>query len=644
MKYNLATLVLAALTLFCGTPNRVPALEADRVYPDSTKGFFSISDVERLADQWKETQLGTLMQQPEMKEFWVDLRRQLGSRLSSRFSLTLDDLRLIPTGEVAGGMIAPVGQMPGFILYIEVSGRISETEDFLKALEKKFEQKKATKSTLPIGGENASVFTFAGTEEDLSERQAVYLLTQDHLLISDQVYLVDLISKRLKGDRNNSLADVPAYTEVMKRCAADLKENDTEPVIRWYVQPLELGEAIRATANLPEKGKAKTSPFKMLAEVGFDAILGIGGTVDLKADELEVVHRTFIYAPRPYRYSMNMLAFCNDTNFELPHWVPEEIAGTTTLYVDPLEMFDHFGPLFDAMFVPGDRSAWEDIIDGMKNDPHGLQIDIREELVQLLGHKILFFTQYTKPITTDSENLFVAVAIQEGKTAEVQQALGKLIPEEDPDFERRLFEDHLFWQKRAYLEAEQRPSISIGGTMPPLPGTKPVANKKIELEETKEEQFFPKGAITVAFDHILFSSNVEYLEQILTQGKQEGILESALEKTKDYESIFEEFQSGELGHGPRFLQSFSRSAEAMRPTYEMIRQGKMPQSKSVLGRVLNLLLTPPEMEDEIRPTRIDGSKMPEFETIQQYFGPSGLLSVTEENGWFFKGFSLKQPE
>ncbi len=638
MRHRLEFLLFAVAILFGLMLERASALEADRIYPDSTKGFFSISNADRLADQWKETQLGLLMQQPEMKEFWVDLRQQLGKRLSNRLGLTLDDMRLVPSGEVAGGMVAPVGQTPGFVLLMDVSGRIAETETFLKSLEQKFEQKKATKSTLQITGETASVFTFASSEEDLFERRAVYLLTSDHLLISDQIYLIETIAKRLKGDRSNSLADVPAYIDVMKRCADDLKENDSEPVIRWYVQPLELGEAIRSIANLTEKRKAKNSPFKMLAEVGFDAILGVGGTVDLKAGDLEIVHRTYVYAPKPYRDSMKMLAFPNKTEFEPPSWIPEDIAGETTLYVNPVEMFDNFGPLFDTMFIQGDSSSWEYIVESMKDDPYGLQIDIREELVMLLGQGLMFFTQYAKPITTDSENLFVAVSIKEGKTAEVQQALGKLIPEEDPDFERRMFKNYMFWQKRDPMEV-QRPVITVGGKVPPIPGTKQNPGK-VELEETKEEQFFPKGAITVAFDHILFSSNVDFLERILVQAEESG---SVLEKTRDYEAVLQEFQSSELGQKPRFLQSFSRSAEAVRPTYEMIRQGKMPQSKSVLAQVLNLLLMPPDMDEGVRPTRIDGSKMPEFETIQQYFGPSGLLGTSEESGWFFKGFSLKQP-
>ncbi len=638
MRHRLQFLLFAVAILFGLASGRASALEADRIYPDSTKAFFSISNADQLADQWKETQLGILMQQPEMKEFWVDLRQQLGKRLSNRLGLTLDDMRLVPSGEVAGGMVAPVGQTPGFILLMDVSGRIAETETFLKSLEQKFEQKKATKSTLQIAGETASVFTFASSEEDLFERRAVYLLTNDHLLISDQIYLIETIAKRIKGDRSNSLADVPAYIDVMKRCADDLKENDDEPVIRWYVQPLELGEAIRSIANLTEKRKAKNSPFKMLAEVGFDAILGIGGTVDLKAGDLEIVHRTYVFAPKPYRDSMKMLAFPNKTEFDPPSWIPEDIAGKTTLYIEPLEMFDNFGPLFDTLFIQGDSSSWEYIVESMKDDPYGLQIDIREELVMLLGQGLMFFTQYSKPITTDSENLFFAIAIKEGKTAEVQQALGKLIPEEDPDFERRMFQDYMIWQKRDQMEIQRMP-VTVGGKIPPIPGTKPNPGK-IELEEAKEEQFFPKGAVTVAFDHILFSSNVDFLERILTRTAETG---GDLEKTEDYKVVLQEFQSSELGQKPRFLQSFSRSAEAVRPTYEMIRQGKMPQSKSVLAQVLNLLLTPPDMDEGVRPTRIDGSKMPEFETIQQYFGPSGLLGTAEESGWFFKGFSLKQP-
>ena len=39
-------------------------------------------------------------------------------------------------------------------------------------------------------------------------------------------------------------------------------------------------------------------------------------------------------------------------------------------------------------------------------------------------------------------------------------------------------------------------------------------------------------------------------------------------------------------------RSFSWTDRAVQPTYELIRQGKMPQSESLLGRTLNSLAAP----------------------------------------------------
>jgi hypothetical protein len=37
--------------------------------------------------------------------------------------------------------------------------------------------------------------------------------------------------------------------------------------------------------------------------------------------------------------------------------------------------------------------------------------------------------------------------------------------------------------------------------------------------------------------------------------------------------------------------------------------------------------------------------MPEFDKVQHYFGKVGIYGVTEENGYFIKGFTLvREPE
>ena len=77
------------------------------------------------------------------------------------------------------------------------------------------------------------------------------------------------------------------------------------------------------------------------------------------------------------------------------------------------------------------------------------------------------------------------------------------------------------------------------------------------------------------------------------------------------------------------MRSFSRTDEEYRPTYELIRQGKMPESESLLGKLLNRLLGP-EDEDVLREQQIDGSQLPDFEAVRRYLGPAGLFLRIEK--------------
>ena len=96
----------------------------------------------------------------------------------------------------------------------------------------------------------------------------------------------------------------------------------------------------------------------------------------------------------------------------------------------------------------------------------------------------------------------------------------------------------------------------------------------------------------------------------------------------------------ELTQGDLCLRSFSRTDEEFRPTYELLRHGKMPESETLLGRILNQLLTDDDVE--LREQRFDGSKLPPFELVRRYFGPAGFTIATENDGWFLVGAMLRK--
>ena len=94
------------------------------------------------------------------------------------------------------------------------------------------------------------------------------------------------------------------------------------------------------------------------------------------------------------------------------------------------------------------------------------------------------------------------------------------------------------------------------------------------------------------------------------------------------------------------LRHFGRVDNTVRANYEMLRQGKMAQSKTAMARILNHVMTPEEnLEDQIpRDQKVDGSKLPEdFDKhVAPYLGPMGWVIETDTEGWRLTGIMLKK--
>ena len=91
------------------------------------------------------------------------------------------------------------------------------------------------------------------------------------------------------------------------------------------------------------------------------------------------------------------------------------------------------------------------------------------------------------------------------------------------------------------------------------------------------------------------------------------------------------------------MRVFSRTDEEYRPTYELVRQNKMPESETMLARLLNVLFGEGK-KGQVRAQRIDGSQLPEYEVVRRYLGPAGLQATSEPGGWYLKGFTLSKED
>jgi hypothetical protein len=70
----------------------------------------------------------------------------------------------------------------------------------------------------------------------------------------------------------------------------------------------------------------------------------------------------------------------------------------------------------------------------------------------------------------------------------------------------------------------------------------------------------------------------------------------------------------------------------------------MPESKAILGRLLNKILTTEQERHDgvVRKQQIDGSSLPSFEAVRRYFGPHGGVVRSEKDGWVMTGVVLNK--
>jgi hypothetical protein len=274
------------------------------------------------------------------------------------------------------------------------------------------------------------------------------------------------------------------------------------------------------------------------------------------------------------------------------------------------------------------ENAWANTLEGWETDPYGAKVNVRKEFIANLGNRISVVTDYDMPITVGSERAIFA--IEASNEQALATALAKWMSKE-PDVVRRELGPFVVWERVPPQVAADEPEI------PGFTAVTPTAEKEAQ-EEDEREPVLPNSAVCVALGHLMMASDIDYLNEVLAGFPPRERLASSL----DYQQVLETMER--LAPGERSGWSFGRTDEELRPTYELLRTGKMPEGETMLAKLLNNLLTTEveREEGQIRKQRIDGSSLPSFEAVRRYLGPAGRALRSEPDGWFFTAAMLSK--
>lgn len=638
--YHWARLALLCVGIFSFAQAQVEAApQAATVLPHTIKSYVSIPDYDQCSANFDETQIGKMMADPVMKPFTDDLKEQIKQKLIAggvKLGINLDDLKDVYAGEICFANNQPNGaKSDGVVLTVDVTGKQAQVDVLLAKISANQKANGAKESKVTIAGVQATKFDLPPNAEKPGPNEAYYAQQQDLLIATDSLATLTYILESIAAVKQDNLASLEAFTAVLAR-AAKGRGPDTYD-FEWFVEPFGYAEVIRSQQG--GRKKRGTDMLQLLRNQGFDAVKGLGGYVNFvvanDTDQLEMVHSSFVYAPQDpkaengerFRLGARILDFPNDPNFQPYDFVPEDIATFLDFRWNVQDAFKFSETIVNEY---ADDEIFDELIESLEKDPAGPKVDVVNQIVRHLDSKVCMLVDVKTPITPQSEQRVVGVHLLDA--APVKAAITQIM-QQDPNAEKHEVGEEEIWE--IHEEEEEIPTLVISG--PGFPDAF-AANNQFTQDDNKPK--IPNAAVSVVGDWVFFANNKELIKKVILT-KQAGGNAKLLLQAGDYQRMDKALQV--LGSGADSFRHFARTDQAARVTYELMQQGKMPESESALGKIINELWSMGQDDDmATREQQIDASKLPPFDQVEGYLGPTGSYARTEGDGWYVSGAMLKK--
>jgi hypothetical protein len=629
--------LVAAFVLIQAERAQAANKPTDQIFPNTTKGYLSAADTQALLDQWDETQLGKLVDDPLMKPFVDDLRDQIKKERSKDgidWALTWDDVQELARGESAVALIHTPGKRPAIAMLVDVTGTQNGAVTVLNRIFQSLTAKAATWKKETVADRELTIFNLPRSAKDPHRPpQVAYFIKNNFVGAIDDAAVARKIMERMDANATDSLSSLANYQKVVKRCEADVALTKAkQPGARWFVQPVDYAQA-RRVIDPKFFMSDKIDMIRVMKNAGFAAIQAVGGYVHLRTGEYDLLNRMAVYAPPPYEKSMKMLDTPNSGPFPPFDWLPADVASYTSGGWDVRTAVNNIEALYDETVGNGDQGVWRDALRSIREDKEGPRIDMEKRLFPHLGTRLTRISDVRKPITTQSERNLMIIDLRDAK--EVQAALEQYYAK-DPLATKKKAGEHVYWEIEPEETDEEFDVPALQVQNPALAG----GNQNVAGGVEKTE---PSG-LAVAHDKLLVASHVSLLSELL-----EGKPKQTLAEDPQYQRVSGLIKSEieKRSWDKTCLWRFVRSEAAYEPTYELTRMGKLPLSKSMIGEAINMLAEPGP-GGKPRKQKADGSKLPPYDKVSHYLTPFGGLGIREDGqefqGWFFVSFGLSGDE
>ena len=628
-------------------------LESAQLLPGHTKAWVSIPSMVRLQESFDTTQFGLLSKDKAIEPFIESLKSQFSdwaAEKNVRLGVKIENLDEIYSGEICLAGIVPsiAGQeiergSHGLVLLVDVSGREDKAANVLAEVNRRLVEKGAVQTTIDINGASVTRSTIEKGKRLRASQTTLQTIYDGWLLASDNEKIFRDVIFRLATTKPDALKpDALAAQPAFKTVADRTNFGPDESQLKWFVDPFGYIQLAQALADDEKDTREHRDDWaKILKDQGFDVLKGAGGQLGFMVDDHELLHRTFVYAPqtnlakKEQQRVFGLFDFSNKSGKTVTpaDWVPNNLSAFFVGKWNFSSALENVGFLYDAFL--DDPGAFERVLQDFKNDPD-MQLNIRK-LIGQLDSEWTILSATAKPIDGNSERVAIAFklkadadgdfvldsvrrAIGNGRATKINLG-GKTVIEVDSETS----------------DAEDEIPDDLDIFDDPLEG------EGLDDEEPEEEVFtlFDKKYFAIEHGHLIVANHKDYMKQVLANKQKQKLAEMS-----DYERVDAALQK--LVDNKIFSsRQFGRLDKALEANYELLRQGKMEQSTTVLAKIINQIFksgSQDENESSTEIKRLDGKELPAdyAKAIAPYLGIMGWAMEDEKDGWRISGCVLKR--
>ncbi|MEM6778350.1 MAG: DUF3352 domain-containing protein [Planctomycetota bacterium] len=591
-----------------------------RLLPTDTLAFLSIKDFDQTREDFANSSLARMLQDPQMRPFVSDVyatANQLFDQVAVALGFSLEELLSIPHGQLA---VALVPGTPPPETDDEARDREPEAELTDAEIGRRLRRRRERINSFSVvaiidAGESADemvtlldrvglIFEDRGMIRSNDENQnglvrysrprgggdVEWLQRKSLFVIGIGRDTAARIGRLMDGDEPRSedeealesLAENPNFATVISR---SMGAEDSEPQMTFYLDPTSLAKRII--------NRSGQSFFIMpiVQDLGLEKIRGVGGSFFRGGEVIEGTAHVHVVIDPPRDGFFGVLR-PETVDPMPPNWVPAELSSYLTVQWDMEAAFENLARIVNRFAGP-DR--FEDFVP--KPIEKRLDIDVREDLLAKVTGRYVGLGRYERPPTLNANARVDAIEFKDAAAANaLLERLRQKLPREE--------------MKPTTIAGTT--AFQLGKTRPARPNLRAVTRFLWQMD-----------------NWLVFSDSSKFAELVV---RTQGGVKSRLIDDEDFTLMSTELD-GELEGSDPFMLSFRRDSEQLRWIYELIgadttKAGlrKGAQKNPMMSAVADLM---------------ERNSLPDFDLVKQYFFVSGFYGYDEPGGIHLGAITLR---